>query len=281
MCEFCLKHGEGKKWYLQAKNYAEDLAADVRRREMIRGMFQAVAQVPERIEKLNELDGAPGFVRRMIAWRSTARAKKIHFGQVVPIEEIAEILGFVNTIVRVQCICRNFTVGGEQRYCYGVSMGPNGGAMREIFEGLDSSFLAGPDGTGLEIVDKAEALRSMQEWEKRGLCHTVWTFVTPFIGGICNCDRADCLAMRSTIGRDIRAMFRAEYVATVDPDLCTGCRECSRVCPFGTVAWSQANERSSVDQRHCWGCGVCRSVCVPGAVTLVPRAEVPAAARVW
>ena len=24
MCEFCHKHGEGKKWYLQAQNYAED-----------------------------------------------------------------------------------------------------------------------------------------------------------------------------------------------------------------------------------------------------------------
>ena len=25
MCEFCTKHGEGKKWYLQMKNYADEL----------------------------------------------------------------------------------------------------------------------------------------------------------------------------------------------------------------------------------------------------------------
>ncbi len=31
MCEFCHKHGEGKKWYLQAANYSEDLLSDVRR----------------------------------------------------------------------------------------------------------------------------------------------------------------------------------------------------------------------------------------------------------
>ena len=31
MCEFCLKHGEGEKWYLQAKNYSEDLLSDLRR----------------------------------------------------------------------------------------------------------------------------------------------------------------------------------------------------------------------------------------------------------
>ena len=35
MCEFCHKHGEGKKWYLQAKNYSEDLLSDLRRREFI------------------------------------------------------------------------------------------------------------------------------------------------------------------------------------------------------------------------------------------------------
>ena len=32
MCEFCLKHGEGEKWYLQAKNYSEDLMSDLRPR---------------------------------------------------------------------------------------------------------------------------------------------------------------------------------------------------------------------------------------------------------
>ena len=31
MCDFCVQHGEGKKWYVQAKNYAEDLLSDVRR----------------------------------------------------------------------------------------------------------------------------------------------------------------------------------------------------------------------------------------------------------
>ena len=28
MCEFCTAHGEGKKWYLEMKNYAEELAHD-------------------------------------------------------------------------------------------------------------------------------------------------------------------------------------------------------------------------------------------------------------
>ena len=39
MCEFCLQHGEGKKWYLQAKNYADDLLSDVRRRRFIKNFL--------------------------------------------------------------------------------------------------------------------------------------------------------------------------------------------------------------------------------------------------
>ena len=39
MCEFCIKHGEGKKWYLQAKNYSDDLLSDARRRRFIASFF--------------------------------------------------------------------------------------------------------------------------------------------------------------------------------------------------------------------------------------------------
>ncbi len=34
MCEFCTQHGEGKKWYLQAKNYSEELLNDQRKQFM-------------------------------------------------------------------------------------------------------------------------------------------------------------------------------------------------------------------------------------------------------
>ena len=32
MCRFCVEHGEGKRWYLQASNYAFDLESDLNRR---------------------------------------------------------------------------------------------------------------------------------------------------------------------------------------------------------------------------------------------------------
>jgi hypothetical protein len=118
MGEFCVKHGAGKKWYLQAENYSEDLLSGLRRRDFILEFF----------------------------------------GQVLPLEDIEKIFGFVNSIVRVPCICRHVTLGREGGYCYGVSLGPGGGAMTELLRGLDSSFLSGPDTAGFEELQPEEAL---------------------------------------------------------------------------------------------------------------------------
>jgi hypothetical protein len=38
-----------------------------------------------------------------------------------------------------------------------------------------------------ETLTASEAITAFHEHEKEGLCHTVWTFKTPFIAGICNC----------------------------------------------------------------------------------------------
>ena len=31
MCRFCVEHGDGKKWYLEASTYAYDLSSDLER----------------------------------------------------------------------------------------------------------------------------------------------------------------------------------------------------------------------------------------------------------
>jgi hypothetical protein len=73
MCEFCLKHGEGKKWYLQAANYSEDLLSDMRRRNFIQQFFGDLDALSRQVARLDDLDKAPGFVRRVIRWK-TARS---------------------------------------------------------------------------------------------------------------------------------------------------------------------------------------------------------------
>jgi len=281
MCEFCLKHGEGKKWYLQANNYSDDLLSDIRRREYIETFFTKTEEVKRHIQRLDQLAKAPAIIRTVARRIITGRMKKDHFGQVVPIEDIERIFGFVNSIVRVACFCRYVTLGTEKRYCYGLSLSPDGGGLGQIIRGLDNSFLTGPDTSGFESLTKEQAIADFRSHEKEGLCHTVWTFRTPFIAGICNCDQVDCLAMRCTVKHQIPIMFRAEYIAAVDPDLCNGCRQCMRLCQFGAISYSAANGKVVIDQARCYGCGICRSVCQKDAIRLEERRTVPAAAGLW
>lgn len=281
MCEFCHKHGEGKKWYLQAKNYSEDLLSDLRRRKFIADFFSHPEDTAKEVAKLERLDRAPAFVRSVLTPYMSNRQKKVHFGQVLPIEDVERIFGFVSSIVRLACYCRRITVGTEQRYCYAVSMAPQGGKFKQIIREIDAGYLIGPDTAGLETLSKDEALASLREHEKEGLCHTVWTFIAPFIGGICNCDRSDCFAMRCTVTYRMPVMFRAEYVAEVNPELCNGCRQCMRVCQFGAIGYSAANKKVVIDPRRCYGCGVCRASCTKDAITLYDRVSIPVAANIW
>ena len=280
MCEFCLKHGEGKKWYLQAKNYSDDLLSDLRRRKFIEGFLTSNGLTRD-VGRLDRLDKVPRSIRGLISRMISRRMKAVHYGQVLPIEDVERIFGMMKSIVRTACICRHVTLGKEKRYCYGVSLSPDGGEFAKIVRGLDKSFLNGPDTAGQEVMSNEQALATFREHEQEGLCHTVWTFRAPFIGGICNCDRADCLAMRCTVTQGVPVMFRAEYVAEVDPDACVGCRQCMRVCQFGAMAYSASNHKVAIDQQGCYGCGICRSACQKNAIRLRERAGVQAAAHRW
>jgi len=281
MCDFCHKHGEGRKWYLNASNYAEDLLSDLRRRRFITRFFET----PERLSKgqraLFALDLLPDFLWKGVRTRITERHKASHFGQVVPIEDIERILAMTTSIMRLACLCRHAAFGKEQRYCFGLSMGPNGGEIAKLFREIDASYLIGPETGGLEPMPKDVALAHMRENEREGNCHTVWTFLTPFLAGICNCSLPGCYAMKTTLTHKSPVFFRGEYVAVVDPDRCGGCGQCVKICPFRAFRPWKKKAKAVIDARSCYGCGVCRSVCARDAIALGDRAAVPGAADLW
>lgn len=283
MCDFCHRHGEGQKWYLNAHNYSEDLLSDLRRRRFVTRFFETPGHLAKAERSLKRLDRVPPFFTRGIRRQITGRQQVYHFGQVVPLEDVERILDFTTSIVRLACICRHVAFGPEHRYCYGLSLAPQGGELVDLLKSVDASYLIGPRTGGLEYLSKQEALAAMKAHEKEGLCHTVWSFITPFLGGLCNCSQPGCLAMKTTLTYKTPVMFRGEYVAVVDEAKCSGCGECVRLCPYDAYEPRprKSKAKARVEAKKCYGCGICRTACARGAISLTDRALVPAAASLW
>ena len=188
-------------------------------------------------------------------------------------------MDLANSIVRVPCICRKMNKGRtDAEYCFGLGL--DAGKMLDFQDAFLEAFQLGPEDVHFDRLSKAEALDLHRSFEKQGLIHTIWTFKTPFIGGICNCDRADCLAMLS-YRYNFHAFFRGEYVAEVHSDDCTGCRACHSQCQFGAIGFSVMDQKTFIDPVRCYGCGICRSACEMEAIHLTPRNEHPLASNLW
>jgi ferredoxin len=281
MCQFCHTHGEGKTWYLQAKNYSQELLSDMARRRYIRDFVADIGSghVSNYEDMFRRAMSAPSWLRHLFYSFHERRYRRDHFGQVVPLEELEQVLSLANSIVMMPCICRKSTTGRtDANYCFGLGLDPE--RLLEVKEAFMSTFQPGPDVKLFDRLTKAEALEVHKRFEDQGLIHTIWTFKTPFIGAICNCDRADCLAMVS-YRYEFQLFFRGEYLGEVAEDSCIGCRACLSMCQFGAIGFSVDRRKALIDPVRCYGCGICRSACEQNAIKLVPRSQHPIARSLW
>ncbi len=268
MCEFCVQHGDGKKWYLAMKNYSRELIEqDDRVEYMVEFANTFEERMPSALAQLDAVSRTP--LHALAKPYLTRQQRRDHFGQVVPIEDVEQILTSLEKIVRLSCVCRRVTAGEKNaRYCFALTTHPL------LMAELDDSF-------NLEYLTPRQGIEAIRAMDRDGLMHSVWTFKTPYIGAICNCDQ-DCIAYRICHSRGyFQIMFRGEYVADVDPDACNGCRNCMRQCQFGAIRYSAAHDKVLIDLHQCYGCGVCRAVCSKDAIRLYSRADDPIAARIW
>jgi Pyruvate/2-oxoacid:ferredoxin oxidoreductase delta subunit len=271
MCEFCIKHGEGKKWYEVMEHYSRELFAQDNRRQFMKTLFPSLQKDVHRLGKLAAVKKKLPLAYRFIRHMATRKMKRIHFGQVVPVEDAEMIIDMVQSITRLPCVCRGVTKGNTNaRYCFALGIDPDG--ILDDYSDLKKS---------MEVLTREEAKKLIRAYDDEGLVHSIWTFKTPYIGGLCNCD-GDCVAYRTQVGSDLmQVMFKAEYVAEIDPSRCMGCRNCQKLCQFGAIEYSSLDKKSMVNVLKCYGCGVCRSACRKEAVILFGRGAVPEAAGLW
>jgi ferredoxin len=271
MCEFCLQHGEGKKWYENAKNYSEELFYQINSPKEFKSFAEYLSD-----ELLRDVQRAYKWKKRipylytmLVYPLITRHLKKIHFGQIVPLEDIEKVLDNTAFIIRLPCICRKLTIHEEKRYCIGLGF--------EFSHLLDDT----PDFSTFDTLSKRETKEFIAGLDTEGKAHSIWTFKTPFIGAICNCDR-DCMAYHVQIEKKLaRTMWKGEYVATIDKTNCNGCKQCMDRCYFEAITYDRNNKKCHINRTHCYGCGICRTVCNKDAITLSDRHAFIETAHLW
>jgi ferredoxin len=278
MCQFCVEHGEGKRWYLEASNYALDLNSDLARRDYVVEFISGFEQMRSRaVTAGNVLSKLPRPIAQLGKDAITRHQQASHFGQPLSLEDCEQVLDIASSITVIPCICRLHEPGRTaEEVCMLVTSSPVDSILQEGFSDYDE----GPDLDDFHTMSKPQAMELLRSCEDRGLLHSIWTFKTPFTAAICNCNLASgCMAMKLTAGYGIKVMWRGEDVAVLDAERCTGCARCAKRCPFDAISANRGVV--TIPAEKCWGCGICRSACPQQAIRLADRRTIPAVASLW
>ena len=95
-----------------------------------------------------------------------------------------------------------------------------------------------------------------------------------FLAGCCQSpkDIPDTVAQASAAAAEVMSLLtRGEIeveptIATIDPELCAGCKLCIEICPHSAIEFLEMKGISSVNEALCKGCGACTAICPNKAV---------------
>jgi heterodisulfide reductase subunit A len=75
-------------------------------------------------------------------------------------------------------------------------------------------------------------------------------------------------AAARVLSRISRGEIELEPVrATVDAEMCSGCRICNDLCPYNAIVFDEGTMLSEINQALCQGCGTCVAACPAGAIS--------------
>ena len=283
MCDLCMKHGAGGKWYLNAEHYSNSIVEKYNLRDFLMEQYRNFEQIPVRkIHGFNAV-GLGYKLRIPIIGRIVKRtAEKMlhstkpptnpfkaegHIGQVVPLEDAIAILEScaAEPIIEKNCMCRYMSRGIKDACCI------NFGVMSEIIDKLPR-FIPEKD---KYFLTRAQAVERFRQHNRKGYIGTIWFGPFPYINNLCSCESPECAGIRPRIDYGIKSIYKAEYIVHHHAQDCTGCRACVSLCQFGAIEYNHSLKRITIDHERCFGCGVCRHACKHEALHLIPRDEFP------
>ncbi|OHD64497.1 MAG: hypothetical protein A2176_02570 [Spirochaetes bacterium RBG_13_51_14] len=283
MCDLCMKHGAGGKWYLNAEHYSQAIAEKYNLRDFLMEQYKNFEQISVRkVHGFNAVGMGYKLKMPIIGRIVKYAAEKMlhstrppknpfraegHIGQIVPLEDAVAILRTcaAEPIIEKNCMCRYMSRGVKEACCI------NFGVMSEIVDKLPR-FIPEKDKF---FLTRQQAIDRFTEHNRKGYIGSIWFGPFPYINNLCSCASPECAGIRPRVDYGITSIYKAEYIVDFDPDKCTGCGVCVARCQFKAIGCDHALKRITVDYEACFGCGVCRHACKQKALFLKPRDEFP------
>jgi ferredoxin len=256
MCEFCVQHGAGKKWYLAAQNYAEELARSEGRESFIKDIYKDYRKMYGRKVQVSDIALKVPFIKKYAFEKIENYFTNKHAGQIVSLEDAITICGIPGRVSLVDCPCRKYLRGKDEKKCILF------GTTAEIVDNI-------PEFSPVKDIGVEDAAELLTDFNKSGLVHTIWTFKTPYIGVICNCNNRECMLFHlKDRYKSLNIVRKGHEIASVDRGICNGCGDCKNSCPFNAIIFHGGK---AIINEECYGCGVCRNFCPAGAIQLTPK----------
>ncbi len=256
MCEFCIQHGSGKKWYLASKNYANKLGYSEERESFIKDFFKNYEKNYRKNVNMAEIASKIPFIKGYAEIKVKNYFTQKHAGQVIPLEDAISICSIAGRVSIMDCPCQKYLFNKKEKKCILF------GSTAEIVENL-------PEFSDLSDLGLEDAIELLKYVESEGKIHTIWTFMSPYIGAMCNCNERKCLMFHlKKQYKFTEIIIKGHEVGRVNQRLCIGCGSCQKVCQFQGIRFIG---KKAIINYNCHGCGICRRFCSAGAIQLIPR----------
>lgn len=262
MCEICKKHGNGKKWYFNPKNYSREMGeARLEFLEKIAGVSyrEWLINGCETVENISKIP----LLSKLITNLGDEYEGRLHGGQIVPLDDVLKVIELCENPALLPCVCQEF-VGKEKYYCINMGLVP------ELYK------KANPDAY-MEELSANKTKRLVSNWNKGGYYHQIIWSNVPYVTTVCNCTNPVCANYKARFSLGSKnTMLKGEYIARVDDKLCNGCQICLTRCQFGAMSFNVEDKKVVINIKRCFGCGLCKTECKENAIELIERKLTPA-----
>ncbi|MFW9864798.1 MAG: ATP-binding protein [Candidatus Thorarchaeota archaeon] len=178
--------------------------------------------------------------------------------EILPLEQVYSIIDKNSSFAVISCPCRLRAGISGVRECtdkYPLNNCLQIGPAAEIL---------GED-PGKKKISKQEAKELMRQSAEVGLVLTTDN-TARFTTVICSCCECCCGMLRGLTEFDNpRAIAKANFISTIDEELCTACETCLDRCKFNAIT---INNFAIVNPDKCIGCGLCAVTCPSDAIKM-------------